>query len=73
MYKREDKDDTKWTRGANGQKYHLAEQARDFYQSSDYCESIGGSLATILDEKDQAAVKAFITQSKTDLLWIGKA
>lgn len=58
----------------NGKSYFITNGKNGFYESSDFCYQTGGSLAMILNEKDQEAVNTFISTNKpndAEALWIG--
>ena len=55
----------------NGHTYHLYDKSMTWEEAKQYCEKLGGHLATIISEDEQKIVQELIHAGEKNTYWIG--
>lgn len=55
----------------NGHRYQLFDTSMSWNEAEAYCESLGGHLATITSEEEQAEIEELLTIGTRNSYWLG--
>lgn len=55
----------------NGHYYQIYDNPMDWYEAKTYCESLGGHLATVTNEKEQEVIEKILGNGTKNFYWLG--